>query len=276
VGDPNEPDRLAAIFASTRVVLLDFDGPVCDVFAGLPARDIAEQLRDLLTAPPDGLDQLPDDVIATDDPLHIVRRVIDIAPERFAAVDIALRAAELTAIAGAEATPGAVEFLRNCHATGRRVAIVSNNSAEAVAAYLERHDLTELVDHVQGRDPVDLHRMKPDPAPLRAALAALDASPQSAALIGDSLSDIEASRAAGVHAIAYANKPTKTERLAAADTVITDMNQLAQSTSLPNAAQVGTLPSRPVGDQGPASRARRAARAALGRRSRRATRGWRP
>jgi hypothetical protein len=39
---------LAEILSSTRVLLLDFDGPICDVFAGYPAADITQHLRDLL------------------------------------------------------------------------------------------------------------------------------------------------------------------------------------------------------------------------------------
>jgi beta-phosphoglucomutase-like phosphatase (HAD superfamily) len=41
------------------------------------------------------------------------------------------------------------EFLTMCRATGRPVAIVSNNSAEAVRTYLDRVGMTELVDHLE-------------------------------------------------------------------------------------------------------------------------------
>ncbi|WP_234361448.1 HAD family hydrolase [Plantactinospora sp. BB1] len=45
-------------------------------------------------------------------------------------------------------------------------------------------------------------------------------------LVGDSLSDIQAARAAGVVAIGYANKPGKRERFGAADAVIDSMADL--------------------------------------------------
>ena len=39
------PEELAAIFAPVRHVLLDFDEPVCSIFAGFPAADVAQRLR---------------------------------------------------------------------------------------------------------------------------------------------------------------------------------------------------------------------------------------
>lgn len=36
---------LATLLASVRCVLLDFDGPICSVFAGTPAAVVAERLR---------------------------------------------------------------------------------------------------------------------------------------------------------------------------------------------------------------------------------------
>ena len=83
-------------------------------------------------------------------------------------------------------------------ATGHRVAIVSNNSAEAIHAYLELHGLSALVAHVQGRDRQDPSLMKPNPRPLfeapsvLEALSVLDVKQDDAVLIGDSLTDIEA------------------------------------------------------------------------------------
>ena len=44
----NDRDRLAELLAGTGPLLLDFDGPVCSVFAGYPAPQIAAQLGRLL------------------------------------------------------------------------------------------------------------------------------------------------------------------------------------------------------------------------------------
>ena len=44
---PPTGQELDAILARTRYLLLDFDGPVRDIFAGLPATTVAERLRKL-------------------------------------------------------------------------------------------------------------------------------------------------------------------------------------------------------------------------------------
>ena len=36
-------DRLMSLLRENRILVVDFDGPVCSVFAGLPAATIAEQ-----------------------------------------------------------------------------------------------------------------------------------------------------------------------------------------------------------------------------------------
>lgn len=218
--------RLAAVLDTTTHVLLDFDGPVCDVFAGYPAHHIAEHLRHLLTDTHDLV--LPDDVLATEDPLHVIRRTADLAPQLSTTIDTALRAAELQAITTAATAPGSAELLAACQATGRPVAIVSNNSAEAIHTYLKLYDLVGLVAHVQGRDPHDPNLMKPNPHPLHQALTALDAKAAGAVLIGDSLTDIQAARAAGIRVIAHANRPHKTTELAHADAVTTSMHRIAE------------------------------------------------
>ena len=56
----------------------------------------------------------------------------------------------------------------------------------------------------------------------------MDADYARAALVGGSLSDMQAGRAAGVYVVGYANKPGKADRLkaAGADLVVTDMATL--------------------------------------------------
>lgn len=211
------------IFASARIVLLDFDGPVCNVFAGRPAAGVAERLRSLL----DGLD-LPVDVAATSDPLHVLRRAADLDRSRIPRLDSALTAEETEATSTSAPTVGADDLLHSCRAAGRRVAVVSNNSAAAVHAYLDRHRLAPLVQHVQGRDPRDPGLMKPHPHPVERALTALGAQACDAALVGDSLADIGAARAAGVRVIAYAGTPDKVGRLAHADGLTTRLEVLTR------------------------------------------------
>jgi beta-phosphoglucomutase-like phosphatase (HAD superfamily) len=71
--------------------------------------------------------------------------------------------------------------------------------------------------------------MKPDPAPILAAVEGLDAHPTECVLIGDSTSDIQGATAAGVRSIGYADKPGKRQRLTAAgaDAIVESMTPIA-------------------------------------------------
>ncbi|MBB4959377.1 HAD superfamily hydrolase (TIGR01509 family) [Micromonospora polyrhachis] len=99
------------------------------------------------------------------------------------------------------------------------VAVVSNNSAGAVTTYLTDHRLADYVSPVVGRAYADPARMKPNPEPILQAVRSLSEPPGRCVLVGDSLSDIEGARAAGVRVIGYANRPPKvrTFRAAGAD-----------------------------------------------------------
>lgn len=101
---------------------------------------------------------------------------------------------ELDAIKTAEPTPGADTFLVAGADTGRLVVMASNNNAEAIAAYLDRHQLAQFVARIEGRDPEDARRMKPNPWVIRRALAHATALPSDAVLIGDAVTDVEAAR----------------------------------------------------------------------------------
>ncbi|MFD8383971.1 hypothetical protein ACFV2X_36585 [Streptomyces sp. NPDC059679] len=43
-------DALAEVLGTSDAVLFDFDGPICDVFRGLPAPGVADELAALLIA----------------------------------------------------------------------------------------------------------------------------------------------------------------------------------------------------------------------------------
>jgi len=85
--------------------------------------------------------------------------------------------------------------------------------------------LTDLVRIVEGRDRSDPQLMKPHPNVLLRTLRDLNAPAESAAIVGDSIADIEAGLAADVWTIGYANKPGKDEamREAGADVVLDSM-----------------------------------------------------
>jgi HAD superfamily hydrolase (TIGR01509 family) len=207
-----DPDTLRTILAGTRALLLDFDGPVCAVFSGVPAATVAGQLRTVLADC--GPATLPEHVRRSADPFDVFRYAATLGTDEARYVEAAFRAHEVDAIRSAEPAPSAHDLIRAWHATGRPLAIVSNNSDDAVSAYLDLHNLRRYIAHVAARTTTDPAQLKPSPHLLTDALAALDTRPQAATLIGDSTSDIQAAHAAGTLGIGYANKPGKRARFA--------------------------------------------------------------
>jgi HAD superfamily hydrolase (TIGR01662 family) len=223
----SENDRLLSLLAHTSLLLLDFDGPVCEVFAGYPAPKVAGRLRRVLAQA--GI-SVPDALANETDPLEVLRWVGRMeCRDVICMVEDALRAAELEAVRVAAPTPYAREAIAAASQAGRTVAVVSNNSEPAVAAYLARHWLDQHVRFVVGREYAAPNQMKPNPAPILRALTAANAAPARCLLVGDSITDILAARAAGVRVIAYANKPNKVLPFikASPDAVITGMVEIA-------------------------------------------------
>ena len=119
---------------------------------------------------------------------------------------------ELAAVATAAPTPYVHEVVTACQNSGRSIAVVSNNSARAVHAYLTRHGLDDRIGLVVARTDHDPALLKPSPHLIARAVDALEAEPVECALVGDSVTDIQAARLASVQSIGYANEPGKRER----------------------------------------------------------------
>lgn len=222
----SRPADIHRLLSETTHVLFDFDGPICDVYAGLPAPTVAATLRAYLS--PLGLD-LPETIRTEADPLEILRYAADAGPLVAETVEAGLRGLELQAILTAAPTPHTADVIRHLHRSGRRLAVVSNNSDDCIKTYTGNHDLLGCFDLISARtlfqDPALL---KPHPHLVTQAINALGADPARCILIGDSLSDIESAKAAGALSIGYANKPHKAQPFhkAGADAVINNMAQL--------------------------------------------------
>ena len=220
---------LDLLMAEVDVILHDFDGPVCSIFAGYPATDVAAELVDLLRG--HGVD-VPPHLTGERDPLEVLRWTGSLGdPRVIRTVEAALCEAELRAVKSAAPTPYGREVIVAARQAGLPVAVVSNNSAGAVTAYLAAHRLTGHVSPVVGRAYAEPERMKPNPEPIMRAVRTLEVSPGRSALIGDSVSDIDGGKAAGVRVIGYANRPPKVDAFskAGADLVITSMAAIAEA-----------------------------------------------
>ncbi|MBB4687401.1 HAD family hydrolase [Amycolatopsis jiangsuensis] len=208
-------DQAAALF-------LDFDGPVCSVFAGLPATVVADQLRSVLADA--GHTDFPGSVATSSDPFAVLKYAASLSEDDARYVEAAFTAHEVEAMTTAETTEGAHELIQAWHASGRPLAIVSNNSAAAISTYLDFHGIRPLVDVVSARENADVGLLKPSPYLLNQAVRALAIPAERCVFVGDSLTDVEAAKAAGVRVIGYANKPGKRERFTRAEAdAITDV-----------------------------------------------------
>lgn len=222
---PLPGDVLRDILTRTRYLLLDFDGPICDVYTGLPAATVADRLRKFLSSESV---QIPDDVARSADPLEIFTYAGTIDPGLAQRVEAEMAEMEDAAVATAKPAAYVHEVVTACRESGRSVAVVSNNSDRAVRSYLTRQGLDDRVDLVVARTSHDAALLKPNPHLVETALTALGAEPGECAFVGDSTTDIHAARLAGVPSIGYANKPGKHAILSAAgaDTVVSSLADL--------------------------------------------------
>jgi phosphoglycolate phosphatase len=138
----------AQLLRESAAVLLDFDGPVTPLMPAPANMQAADAARQALAT--HGI-QPPTGIAATSDHLAVIRWTGKHASEALAAVEDACTAAETDSARTCTPTPGAHALLAALHATGTPVVIVSNNAAEPIHVYLERHHLTAYVRDVVGR-----------------------------------------------------------------------------------------------------------------------------
>ncbi|QEU70230.1 HAD family hydrolase [Streptomyces galilaeus] len=196
------------------MVLWDFDGPICRLFAGHSAQRVAVGLVEWLEM--QGLRGLLTERERKSPDPHAVLRAVDLrhpGSDLVAELEERLTQEELKATASAMPTAWADPLIRTLAAVDRRLAITTNNSPRVVTTYLKSRGLTScFVPHIYGRTR-DLHLLKPDPDCLNRALRAVGAAPAAALMIGDTPSDCLAARRAGVPFLGYARNKEKEELL---------------------------------------------------------------
>src|SRR6201996_6066374 len=136
---------LGAIIARTRYLLLDFDGPICSIYAGLPAPTVAEKLRQLFPG------ELPEEIANTPDPIEVFKYSATVSDEMAARVETEMADLEVAAVPTADPTPYVHQVIASARESGRIIGVVSNNSPRAVNAYLDRHSLSSGIALVVAR-----------------------------------------------------------------------------------------------------------------------------
>lgn len=193
---------LAAI--SFQAALLDLDGTLLDTIPDLAAAANA-MLIEL------GAVALPEADIATyvgKGTENLVRRCLSDArvalpiDEASVARALAIFGRHYHAVNGRAARlyPGVVEGLAALREQGLKLAVVTNKPTEFTLPLLEHTGLSPWFDAVVCGDTCE--RKKPDPMPLLHACELLECSASEALVIGDSINDAKAARAAGMTVLA--------------------------------------------------------------------------
>lgn len=109
---------------------------------------------------------------------------------------------------------------------GLRLGVATNDSESSARAQLAREGVEGLFDFIAGYD--SGFGAKPEPGPLLAFAEAMGVAPGAVAMVGDTLHDMAAARAAGMVAVAVLTGPAPRAVLApAADVVLSDIGALA-------------------------------------------------
>jgi HAD superfamily hydrolase (TIGR01549 family) len=220
--------RSAAVLASVEGILLDFDGPVCALFANYSPRLTAAAARAEFSRRGIGL---PRGLRETSGALVLVRWALLNAPDAAPAIEAIQEAGELQAVHTARPTPGAADAIVAAAGRGLKMAIVSNNSPRVVKEYISREGLASYIADVTGREAGNVNSLKPSPEPVLKAAVAISVPADRCVMIGDSASDIEAAIRAGSRSIGYACTRPEASALSAAgaDAVISSMTTLASA-----------------------------------------------
>jgi phosphoglycolate phosphatase len=220
-------EPLAAVLRTTGPVLLDFDGPITELLPAGPNAALADAAREPMVR---GGVAIPAGVAKTTDHLAVLRFAAKLPRPISQTVESICIAGEVEASRRSAPTAGAVDAIQAFRQAGRPVVVVSNNAAEAIDAYLRRQGVGQLVHGVVGRLHGRPELMKPHPESVQRALRILAADPSACVLIGDSVTDVQAARRAGVRSIGYAARTSGRGAAlaeAGADAIVDDMATLA-------------------------------------------------
>ena len=99
----------------------------------------------------------------------------------------------------AQLYPGVVDGLRAMRALGPKLAVVTNKPRSLTLQLLDQFAVADCFDAVVAGG--DTEKRKPDPEPLLHACTLLGVTAHEAVMIGDSINDVQAARAAGCRAL---------------------------------------------------------------------------
>ncbi|MFC7807424.1 SAV_2336 N-terminal domain-related protein [Streptomyces olivaceus] len=215
------PRSPADLVSGARCVLLGFDDVLARLYRPAAEREVLLDVLRLFADerdPEDALAGLPLPRAATDGYAGTLDFVRALAGHRLAPdVRLRLDRHEARAARTARPVPLADRLVQALDTRGVPVAVVTDRAPAPVASYLRRRGLLEcLRGDVHGRD-TDLTRLMPDPDVLHRALERLDADAGDCVLVGSSVAEQAAARAAGLPFVGRYGDEAARRRLTGAD-----------------------------------------------------------
>ncbi len=208
-------------FRSVRLVVFDLDGTLVDAFEDIAAavnHMLAHFGREAMTVEAvkrhvgRGVHELIAGVLGSRDEA-LLRRGVDAMTEYYHEHPARL----------ARVYDGVVETLKKLRAHGIRTAVASNKPHALTKKVLEHLGVAELLDDIHGQS--DRFPRKPSPDLLQHLMTAAGTDADMTLLVGDSPTDIEFARAAGVPVVVVTHGQCSAEELQghAPDAVIATM-----------------------------------------------------
>jgi phosphoglycolate phosphatase len=129
--------------------------------------------------------------------------------------------------------PGAADALRRLHTAGIKVAVVTNKHHRFASALMQNLKLSPWIDLIVGGDTCE--RRKPDPQPLLFACASLGFTAPDALMVGDSINDVSAARAAGIPVVCvpYGYNEGRDPRTLDCDAMVETLSELPALVNCP-------------------------------------------
>jgi phosphoglycolate phosphatase len=215
-----------------KAVAIDLDGTLLDTIGDLA--HAANLMRVDL-----GMDELPEDLIKTfvgKGLVNLVRRTLvgggDTSHITEAELNRALEVYErhyaLVLTRETSHYPGVLDGLRAMHDAGFRLACITNKAEKFTLPLLKQMNLAHFFDITVSGDTTA--KRKPDPMPLLHAAEFFKIKPSEMLLIGDSVNDFEAARAAGcpIFLVPYGYNEGRDASELPADAIIQGLDEAAK------------------------------------------------
>ncbi len=185
---------------SLKAVVIDLDGTLLNTAPDLA--EAATRMAAELGLPPTGLDTIK--TYIGNGVSRLVKRVLTRDMDAEPDAPLFARALPVYEKHYAEVVsresrpfPGVVEGLQAMKAAGYRLACITNKAEKFTVPLLKDTGLFDYFELILSGD--TLPKRKPDPLPLQHACQFFGITPSELLLIGDSLNDTQAARAAGCH-----------------------------------------------------------------------------